>query len=155
MNPFRYLIVLFIAIPLLEIYLFIKVGEVIGAWPTVLFIVLTAVVGVALLRQQGLNTFTRFQQQVQQGQLPATTMIEGIMLVFSGALLLTPGFFTDSIGFLLLIPAVRRGIINKLIRSGTWQVSGQTHTVYEQTSHTDKNTTHTLEGEYVRKDDER
>lgn len=92
MNPFRYLIVLFIAIPLLEIYLFIKVGEVIGAWPTVLFIVLTAVVGVALLRQQGLNTFTRFQQQVQQGQLPATTMIEGIMLVFSGALLLTPDF---------------------------------------------------------------
>jgi len=165
MNPFRYLFVLFIAIPLLEIYLFIKVGEVVGAWPTVFFIVLTAVIGVALLRQQGLSTLSRFQQQVQRGELPANTMAEGIMLVFSGALLLTPGFFTDAIGFLLLMPFVRRAIIGRFMRNGnihmnmggfTQQSSGQVYEqtdVYHKADENDHASVKVIEGEVIRKDE--
>lgn len=154
MNPFRILLVLFIAIPLLEIYLFIKVGEVIGAWPTVLAIVLTAVIGVALLRHQGLSTMSRFQQQVQCGELPATTMLEGMMLVIAGALLLTPGFFTDAVGFLLLVPFARLAIINKVVGAGMWQVYSQHHTTYGgNTYQHEERHQHTIEGEYKSKDD--
>ena len=90
--------VLFIAVPILEIYLLIQVGEAIGAGWTILLVVLTAVIGVWLLRIQGLSTLTRAQQRLQENQLPAREILEGMALVVAGALLLTPGFFTDTVG---------------------------------------------------------
>ena len=98
-------------IPVVEIYFLIQVGEQIGALWTVLLVVLTAVIGVRLLKQQGLSTLMKAQQKMQTGALPATEMVEGIGLLIAGAFLLTPGFFTDFIGFLLLIPASRKAIV--------------------------------------------
>ena len=143
---------LFIATPLIEIYLFIEIGSAIGALQTILLIVVTAVIGVALLRQQGLSTLQKVQTQMQHGEIPAVGMLEGMMLFFAGALLLTPGFFTDSIGFILLIPPLRKAIaLWFLERSGTIV---KMHT---QNSHNDSES-HTrsekyIEGEYHKRDD--
>ncbi len=111
MNPFRILLILFLTVPLVEIYLLIKVGSFIGALPTVFLVVFTAVVGVVLLRMQGFATMHRVQAMIARGEIPAVEMLEGVVLLISGALLLTPGFFTDTIGFLCLIPGLRRRAI--------------------------------------------
>ncbi len=115
MNFFRLLLVLFLTVPLVEIYLLIKVGNFIGALPTVFLVVFTAVVGVVLLRLQGFATMRRVQAMLARGEIPAVEMLEGVALLVSGALLLTPGFFTDTIGFLLLVPPLRRRLILWLI----------------------------------------
>ena len=81
MRAFPILLTLFIGVPLIEIYLFIQIGGLIGALPTVLLVIITALLGVTLLRAQGFSTMARFQQQVSTGQLPANTMLEGIALV--------------------------------------------------------------------------
>ena len=124
MRPFPILIVLFIGIPLVEIYLFISVGGLIGALPTVLLIIVTALLGVKLLRSQGLHAMSKFQQEISAGQLPAITMLEGIALIFGGALLLTPGFLTDTIGFLCLIPFTRKAFIIWLVKNIKLKSSG-------------------------------
>jgi UPF0716 protein FxsA len=111
MNPFSILLLLFLAIPVLEIYLLIKVGAVIGAFPTVFMVVFTAVLGAWLLRIQGFATLNRVRQTMAQGGIPAIEMLEGAVLLVAGALLLTPGFFTDTIGFLCLVPSFRRVMI--------------------------------------------
>ncbi len=110
-------IALFIGVPLIEIYLFITLGGLIGALPTVLLVIMTALIGVSLLRAQGLSTMAKFQQEVATGQLPASTMLEGVALILGGALLLTPGFLTDTIGFLCLIPFTRQTIIGWAIKN--------------------------------------
>ena len=102
---------IFIIIPILEIYLLIQVGSIIGALPTIGLVVLTAVVGVALLRMQGFVTFARFNQALSEGRMPANEIMEGVALLIGGALLLTPGFFTDGIGFICLLPFTRRPIL--------------------------------------------
>jgi UPF0716 protein FxsA len=104
---FPLIAILFLVVPIIEIYLLIKVGSVIGAGWTILLVVLTAVIGVWLLRIQGLSTLTRAQRRLQENELPAREILEGMALVVAGALLLTPGFFTDTIGFLLLFPPTR------------------------------------------------
>ncbi|HEB58101.1 MAG TPA: FxsA family protein [Gammaproteobacteria bacterium] len=118
MRLFPILLVLFLLVPLLEIYLLIKVGSHIGAFNTIVLVVATAIGGAALLRLQGLATLTRVRQEMEAGVLPAMPMLEGVLLVFAGALLLTPGFFTDALGFLLLIPPLRRALIREFIRAG-------------------------------------
>ncbi len=119
MRGFPVIAAFFIGVPLIEIYLFIQLGGLIGALPTVLLVIVTALLGVSLLRAQGFNTMAKFQQEVSTGQLPATTMLEGVALIFGGALLLTPGFLTDTIGFLCLIPFTRRTIIAWIIKNMT------------------------------------
>jgi len=111
------LFLLIILVPLVEIYLLIQVGGLVGALPTVIAVVLTAVIGSALIRQQGLSTLQRARQGMSAGQLPAMEMLEGIALLVSGAFLLTPGFFTDAVGFLLLVPLIRRGLIAYIMRN--------------------------------------
>ncbi|MDH5361069.1 MAG: FxsA family protein [Gammaproteobacteria bacterium] len=111
------LFLLIILVPLVEIYLLIQVGGLIGALPTVIAVVLTAVIGSVLIRQQGLSTLQRARQGMSAGQLPAMEMLEGIALLVSGAFLLTPGFFTDAVGFLLLVPLIRRGLIAYIMRN--------------------------------------
>jgi len=103
----RYLILFFIIIPVVEIYLLIAVGREIGALFTISLVLLTAAVGLSLLRQQGLETFFRARNKIDTGELPAKEMIEALIILFSGALLLTPGFATDLFGFAGLVPRFR------------------------------------------------
>lgn len=110
------LLILFIVVPIVELYFLIKVGSIIGVVPTILIVIATAAIGTALLRQQGLATLHRYQQSLSSGRLPAQEMIEGLALVFGGALLLTPGFVTDIIGFLCLIPFTRQVVIRWLLK---------------------------------------
>jgi UPF0716 protein FxsA len=98
-------------VPFIEIWLLIKVGGAIGALPTFLLVILASIAGGFLLRQQGMTTLRRFQQSLAQGQLPATEMLEGVMIVIGAVLLMLPGFFTDMIGALFLIPPLRRALI--------------------------------------------
>ena len=121
MRAFPILAALFIGIPLIEIFLFIEVGSAIGALPTVALVIVTALVGVALLRAQGLQTMATFQQRMARGEVPADTMLEGAALLFGGALLLTPGFLTDSIGFLCLLPFTRQPIVRWLVSNFSMQ----------------------------------
>ena len=109
---FPLLAVLFLAVPIVEIYLLIQVGQVIGAGWTIFLVVLTAVIGVALLRVQGLSTLNRAQQKLAHNELPAREILEGMGLLVAGALLLTPGFCTDAIGFLLLFPPTRLWLVS-------------------------------------------
>jgi UPF0716 protein FxsA len=111
----RILLIIFILIPALEIYLFIEVGGYVGALTTVLLIMLTAIIGVWMLRIQGMSTLMRFQENLQRGQLPAMELAEGVVLVACGAFLITPGFFTDAVGFSLLMPTIRRGLIRLFV----------------------------------------
>ena len=105
------LLILFILIPIIEIGLFIQVGGLIGLWPTLATVVLTAIIGTSMLRKQGISTLTRLQTNLNTGQNPVDPIAHGALILVSGVLLLTPGFFTDAIGFSLLIPPIRSALI--------------------------------------------
>ncbi|WP_368185580.1 FxsA family protein [Aestuariibius sp. HNIBRBA575] len=109
-----WLLGLFIAIPLIEIALFIQVGGAIGLWPTLLIVVLTAFLGSHLVRSQGAAEMTRLRSSFSQLNDPTEPLAHGAMILFSGALLLTPGFFTDIVGFSLLVPGVRSRVFQWL-----------------------------------------
>jgi UPF0716 protein FxsA len=108
-------LLVFFLTPIIEMYLLIRVGGYIGAVPTIVLVMLTAVIGVALLRVQGLATLTRGMSRLEGGELPAREMAEGILLAVAGALLVTPGFVTDAMGFLLLLPATRAAAARRLL----------------------------------------
>lgn len=110
--------IIFLVIPLLEIWLLIEIGSVLGGLSTILLVLATAILGVAMLRKQSLNTLLRFNQRLASGELPAQELLSGVFLLVSGAFLLTPGFVTDSIGFLFLIPSIRVLLANTLIEKG-------------------------------------
>ena len=105
---FKLFLILFITIPLVEIAILIKIGSIIGAGYTIALVIGTAFLGVSLLRIQGISTLAKVHANISRWQLPATELIEGLILLISGALLLTPGFFTDTIGFLMLVPTLRQ-----------------------------------------------
>ena len=115
MRPVPVLLLAFFTIPLIEIYLLIKVGGWIGPLPTVFMVVFTAVLGALLLRQQGFATLQRVQISMARGQIPAMELLEAVLLTLGGALLLTPGFFTDALGFICLIPRLRRWLIKAVL----------------------------------------
>lgn len=125
----RYLLLLFLAIPLLEIAVFIEVGSRIGLWPTLGAIIATAVLGSAVLSRQGRSAFARAQRSLARHELPVAEVFDGLCLVLAGALLLTPGFVTDTVGALLLIPALRgwlRGYLwRRLAASGEVWIDGE------------------------------
>lgn len=102
---------LFIAVPLCEIALFIAVGGSIGVLATIAVVVLTAVAGAILVRRQGLATLQRARADMEADRIPAGPIAEGLAILFAGALLLTPGFLTDAMGFALLIPALRSRLV--------------------------------------------
>ena len=114
----RLFFLLFITVPIVEMWLLIEVGSRIGALSTIAMVFLTAAVGLALLRQQGLQTLLKVNQRMEQGQLPAEEILEGVMLAVGGALLLTPGFVTDAIGFACLLPLSRKWLVAGLLRQG-------------------------------------
>jgi len=108
---FIVLALLFIALPIAEIALLLKVGSGLGFVATVAFVIFTAVLGAYLVREQGVSTLTKVREETEAGRMPATEMAEGVLLLIAGAVLLTPGFITDAMGFSLLVPAVRRAVI--------------------------------------------
>ena len=136
-------------------YLLITVAGYIDALPTIGLVMLTAVIGVSLLKQQGLETLTRGTQKLRAGQLPAQEMAEGVLLAVAGALLITPGFVTDVVGFLILFPPTRVLIASVLLTNV--RVQGF-HGHSSDAPHTDHQgqdnepTSKTIEGEYQRKD---
>ena len=103
-----WLFVPFVLVPLVEIALFIQVGGWIGLWPTLAIVVLTAIAGTLLVRQQGVRAIRELRGALNSLRDPTEPLAHGAMILLAGALLLTPGFFTDSVGFALLLPPVRR-----------------------------------------------
>lgn len=118
------LLALFLVVPVLEIALFVFVGGRIGLGPTLAIVVLTAVIGSWLVAHQGSRTWLEFQTQLARGELPAAPLAHGAMILVAGALLLTPGFLTDLVGFALLVPAVRETIRVRVVSRyrDRWQV---------------------------------
>ena len=114
----RTALIIFITVPLIEMVVLIQVGGLIGAIPTVALVVLTATIGIWLLKLEGLATLARVQEKLDQGQIPGTELLEGIMLLVGGALLLTPGFITDVMGFTCLLPGLRRPLARWMIQRG-------------------------------------
>lgn len=106
---------LFVLIPIVEMWILIEVGSRIGALPTIALVVLTASIGLSLLKRQGLATIMSARRKMDQGAIPASELVNGVMIAVGGALLLTPGFVTDTFGFLLLIPQTRQWVLFRLI----------------------------------------
>lgn len=122
----------FIIVPIVEMYILIQVGGMIGGLYTIGLVLLTALIGVTLLKRQGLSTFMTAQQKMNSGQVPVTEIAEGLMLAVAGALLLTPGFVTDTVGFILLTPYLRQYLAGRIFK--WWlQNNKQTH-IYSQTA---------------------
>lgn len=109
-----WLLLVFIAVPLVEIGLFIQVGGWLGLWPTLGIVLLTAIAGTALVRSQGAQAMAQLKGSFNDLRDPTEPLAHGAMILFSGALLLTPGFFTDAVGFALLVPAVRRFVLREV-----------------------------------------
>jgi UPF0716 protein FxsA len=110
------LLVLFIVAPLAELYVLIGVGGQIGALPTILLSILTAVIGTFLVRQQGFAVLRRIQELMQRDEIPALEMLDGALILVAGLVLLLPGFITDAIGFALLVPVLRRLLIGRYVQ---------------------------------------
>ena len=115
MSLFHALLLLFICVPLAEIYVLLHVGASVGVPLTVALVVLTAVLGAALMRAQGFATLKRIQASLERSEVPAFALAEGAIILLSGALLLTPGFLTDFVGFACLVPGLRRACIIRVL----------------------------------------
>ncbi len=109
-----WILLVLLSIPILEIGLFIQVGGLIGLWPTLGLIILTAVIGAALMRRQGIAALARLQASIDAGEDPRGPIADGAFILIAGMLLLTPGFFTDAVGLILLIPGARAAVIRRL-----------------------------------------
>lgn len=145
---------LFIILPIVEMAILIKVGAIIGALNTIALVLLTAVLGAALLKQQGLATLLKANQRLNSGELPAKEVAEGLILAVGGALLLTPGFVTDTIGFLCLIPGTRHWFaaqaLKRVVASGqsqSFQFTMQSGSFHQQRGF--RPDEDIIEGEYV------
>lgn len=111
MSPFWLLLLILVGVPLVELYLLIQVGSIIGALPTIMLSVFTAVLGGLLMRQQGFATAIRVQMSLARGELPAVELLEGVVIFLAGAVLMFPGFLSDALGLLLLISPLRRALL--------------------------------------------
>jgi UPF0716 protein FxsA len=116
MTPWLVFALLILGLPTLELYVLITVGAEIGAVPAVFLVVFTAVLGALLVRQQGVSTLNRVRQALARDETPAFELLQGAILLAGGLLLLIPGFLTDALGFLCLIPRVRRYLVLLLFR---------------------------------------
>ncbi|ANO33909.1 FxsA family protein [Vibrio breoganii] len=157
---FPILLLLFILVPIVEIGLFIQVGGFLGVWTTIFLVILTALIGASLVRSQGIATLLSVQSRLQQGEMPAQQIIEGVMLAVAGMLLLTPGFMTDALGMLVLLPKPRAIIAQQLMKRvqvNSMHSGFQSHTHFEQRGPFDshqKDDGNVFEGEFEKKDDQ-
>ncbi|ODQ01240.1 MULTISPECIES: FxsA family protein [Salinivibrio] len=164
---FPVLLLLFILVPVIEIGLFIQVGGWLGLWPTLALVLITAFVGASLVRSQGIMTLASVQDRLNRGELPAQQILEGVMLAVAGVLLLTPGFMTDAMGMLVLLPGPRAALAKQVMKRVTVSQAGFSQGGFHQGDNAqgpfgedpfrrggrgeDGNT---FEGEYERKDDD-
>ena len=142
---------IFVVVTLAEIYVLVSVGQAIGGLSTVLLVVITAFVGSSLLRQQGWSTMAKAQQSMSEGRTPAMEMMEGVVILVSGILLLTPGFLTDALGLLGLMPWSRSYFINHFLEKNAERVFKQRNSVFiNRTNNSEKksNKDDTIEGEF-------
>ncbi|MDB4597681.1 FxsA family protein [Candidatus Pseudothioglobus singularis] len=142
---------IFVVVTLAEIYVLVSVGQAIGGLSTVLLVVITAFIGSSLLRQQGWSTMAKAQQSMSEGRTPAMEMMEGVVILVSGILLLTPGFLTDALGLLGLMPWSRSYFINHFLEKNAERVFKQRNSVFiNRTNNSEKksNKDDTIEGEF-------
>ncbi len=139
---FFYLLIIFIILPIIEISIFIQVGGFVGTFNTILIIFLTAAVGVYFVRQQGFITFQKITVELQNQQIPVQGMFDGLVILISGILLVTPGFLTDIIGFLGLIPQTRIFLLG-IIKNLFLQRYSNAHKQYK------KDINETIDGDFV------
>lgn len=121
--PLALLVFIFIAVPLLELYLIFQVSDAIGIVPTLLILVADSILGSYLLKSQGRQVWRRFNEATAAGRIPHGEIIDGVLIIFGGAFLITPGFFTDIFGLLFLLPPTRAGFrrfVRKAIERGTF-----------------------------------
>jgi UPF0716 protein FxsA len=114
------LLVLFLILPIVELYVIVQVGQSIGVLPTLALLILLSVAGAWLVKREGLGVWVRFRSQVERGALPTNELLDGILILLAGALMLAPGFVTDAVGILLLIPpsrAVVRSLLSRRFRA--------------------------------------
>ena len=144
----------FFSIPVVEMYLLIEVAKRIEALPTILLVMLTAVLGVSLIRQQGLSTLTKGIRRLNQAEIPAAEIIEGVLLAVAGAFLITPGFLTDFIGFMIIIPITRRITALMLLKRMAARADFRTHgsDLRGGSNKTRDTSGSVIEGEYEKKD---
>jgi UPF0716 protein FxsA len=110
------LVLLFLVVPLAELYVIIQVGQAFGALNTIALLIIISAVGAWLVKREGMSVFRRFQRQIEAGGVPGKEIADGVMILFAGALLMSPGFLTDLLGIALLLPPVRaviRGVVMK------------------------------------------
>ncbi|MFQ3176711.1 MAG: UPF0716 protein FxsA [Psychromonas sp.] len=153
---FAKLFLTMVSVSLLEIYVLIKVGGFLGAWPTIALVVLTAFVGSALVRSQGLQVLRQFQQRIAQGESPGQELIEGFMLLVTGVLLVTPGFVTDFLGLLILQPSIRSMVAKYIlanVKLNSAMSGGFSQSSSRSTFGDKKADGNIIEGEFERKDD--
>lgn len=147
------LFLIFVVVPLIEIALFVQIGGEIGMIATVVIVILTAFMGANLLRAQGFSTWRHAQKEMESGNLPVDDVIHGLFLLFAGALLLTPGFLTDTIGFLLFLPPLRlfmgRKIMAKLMASNS------VHMEMQGAGRKGRRRSHVIDGEFHEVDDDK
>ena len=155
---FPILLLMFVSIPLVELYVLIKVGAEIGALSTIALCLFTAALGAFLIRVQGFSTLMKARADLEREEVPALAMIEGVFLVIAGLLLMTPGLVTDAFGFLCLIPPLRqawaRGFLERRssrIHPGPGFQRGPAGPGHGQ----GQRTVHVIEGEFKREDDNR
>ena len=161
---FRVLFILFVIIPIIEIAVFMQVGDVLGFWPTLSIVVLTAWFGAKNVRQQGLSTMQSVQHKMHSGEMPSAEIITSFLLLIAGVLLITPGFITDALGLSLLVPAVRGALLRNVQQHMTTSVQGASFNADNtnnnfSSANQERNKTSksvhqgtTIEGEFERKD---
>lgn len=150
--PFLILLSLFVIVPIVEISVLIKVGGSIGLPLTILLVIATAILGAYLVKQQGFQTLYNAQSQLAHGKMPAMQIAEGMALLIAGALLLTPGFITDAIGFCCLTPPIRRAAIYWLGKNGILHAQNQANNYQQTTKNQQSEHSNVLEGEYKSRD---
>ena len=153
---FERLFFIFTAVSLLEIFVLVKVGSFLGAFATIALVIVSALIGSALVRSQGLQLLTQLQQRVAAGEMPGQQLIEGMMLIITGILLVTPGFVTDFCGLLLLQPTIRAKIA-KMVMANIKFTSQTTMGGFgqQQTNRTTPHDDSVIEGEFEHKEDKR
>ena len=143
---------IFVVVTLAEIYVLVSVGDAIGAWSTILLVIITALIGSTLLKQQGWSLMAKAQQSIAEGRTPALEILEGVVILVSGVLLLTPGFITDGLGLLGLMPWSRSYFINHILEKNAERVFSQRNTVFiHKTSNQETKTANKdepIEGEF-------
>jgi UPF0716 protein FxsA len=143
---------IFVVVTLAEIYVLVSVGDAIGAWSTILLVIITALIGSTLLKQQGWSLMAKAQQSIAEGRTPALEILEGVVILVSGVLLLTPGFITDGLGLLGLMPWSRSYFINHILEKNAERVFSQRNSVFiHKTSNQETKTANKdepIEGEF-------